>query len=419
MKLSSGRTKNLLFALVASAFVLWGANLCVELLEARNLIETVRLDDQVQFVDEELFVRIGNSWGTSDYGRRAMVPSRFRVEKGDAWRFFLLGGSFAMGTPYAHQAELQEGPGGIASWLRAGWFASVRPIEVINLGAGGQNSHRVRRIASTALGHDPDLILVATCNNEAALDPSVLREQLHRAGGYRLLREFLSADLEPEKRPHHAAPQLAPSALRDQFRDNLRELIGEAALKGTPVLLATLPVNLRYEGPKDERVAADGSGGRVDACVRLAVNEAEVRGIDIALDNIVRCGAGVSESLRWLGLELFEQGQYERATVALEFSVELEPLTRCRPSLNRIIREQAAAASHVELVDLDLAARRLSPGGLPGEELFVDSCHMSWRGYAHMAEEILRVASVAKLGPTSHLPQLQIEELGVRFGLVE
>ena len=46
-----------------------------------------------------------------------------------------------------------------------------------------------------------------------------------------------------------------------------------------------------------------------------------------------------------------------------------------------------------------------------------------WRvqhgGYAHMAEEILRVASVAKLGPTSHLPQLQIEELGVRFGLVE
>ena len=94
-------------------------------------------------------------------------------------------------------------------------------------------------------------------------------------------------------------------------------------------------------------------------------------------------------------------------------------MSRCRPSLNRLAREIAARHDHVHLVDLEAAAERASPRGVPGPELFIDSCHMTWRGYAVMAEEVRETLERTGVGPrwaTSREP-LGIDALGKKLKL--
>ena len=80
-------------------------------------------------------------------------------------------------------------------------------------------------------------------------------------------------------------------------------------------------------------------------------------------------------------------------------ATELMPRNRCRPSYNALIREIAATEDHVELLDLQEAARNASPRGIPGPELFVDYCHMNWRGYGLMAEQTIRALEATGLAP--------------------
>ena len=87
---------------------------------------------------------------------------------------------------------------------------------------------------------------------------------------------------------------------------------------------------------------------------------------------------------------LFQLRQYSEAHAALGQYTELAPRNRCRPSLNRIIRTIAQSTPGVTLVDLEAAAEAASTGGIPGDNLFVDYCHMHWTGYAAMAKVILR-----------------------------
>ncbi len=67
------------------------------------------------------------------------------------------------------------------------------------------------------------------------------------------------------------------------------------------------------------------------------------------------------------------------------------------------------------LVDLEAAARRAAPDGIPGSEQYIDYCHMNWRGYATMAAEFLRALPRALPGvPT---PELDVEAAGRALGL--
>ena len=54
----------------------------------------------------------------------------------------------------------------------------------------------------------------------------------------------------------------------------------------------------------------------------------------------------------------------------------------------------------VTLVDLDLWARSVAPHGLPGDDLFVDYCHMNEEGYWLAGAEVSRV--IQESGILSH-----------------
>ncbi len=411
--------------LVAVLGLLLLASQAVERLEEGQLVETTRPDDRVQFVDEAIFRRDGDRWVTTAYAHRFAVPSSFAVDKGERWRLFALGGSFMMGTPYVDQAHGEERPGGIPGFLRA-QLAAASPdleIELINLGAGAQDSHRVRRIAEIVVEHEPDALLVASCNNEGVLAPSRLRELLHRQGGYRLLARLLT-DPGGAGRPLHTPQDPDLDALRAQFEANIAAIVALCRERGIPLFLATLPQNLRYTGLEQGHGADEGEVHEPgeDPCVQPARAMVEQGRPAEALAALEGCDH-VADALRWAGLARLELGEIEPARAHLQQSLELSPRNRCRDSFEDIIRAQAGDG--VTLVDLQRAAEAASPHGIPGPELFLDSCHMSWRGYGLMAEETAQVILASGHGPsgsgdTESLPQLDdlAEEQGLTIAML-
>ncbi len=237
------------FSAVVVFGLLAGGNAIIEWLERGDAIQTQKPDDSVQFVEEGLFAQRGSAIVTTRYAEKDMVPASMAAEKGDGFRAFVVGGSFAMGTPYVSQHTGGAG-GGIPSFVQAELERRLpdRTIEVINAAAGGQDSSRVRQIVEEIVELEPDLIVVATCNNEGAPRPGFLREYLHRQGGFRLLRNLLAPEPTEQGRGWYTLQDEDSEAVRGDFGDNIERILDAAAERNVPVLLATLPVNLRYFG---------------------------------------------------------------------------------------------------------------------------------------------------------------------------
>ena len=420
-------TRLLVFSFLTTALVLGGTSALISALSRRGLVDTHRPDDQVQFVEEDLLAQSEDgSWGTTPYAEENMVPSHFRDERGEGFRLFVLGGSFAMGSPYSHQEDGAESPGGIPSWIRASLTARSpdHTIEVLNLGAGGEGSFRVKRILEEAVMHDPSAVMVSSCNNEGATTPSAMREYLHTLGGYRLMTRLLAPTESLDGRSLHTVQEGVVHQLREDFRTNLTEMVTTTEKAGVPLFLTTLPVNLKYTrysmSPFADGVDITREITREEAspCVQQGRSAYEDGRWQAAVDALTECD-DVAESLRWTGLALLELGETEKARSALQQSVELLPRNRCRPSFNDVIREVAAASPpHVHLVDLQAEAIAASPDGVPGYEQFLDYCHMNWRGYAAMAAKVqqtMEAAGVLPPGENSRVPSLDVlaEELGM------
>ena len=454
------------FALVVLVGVLVGGNLLVEQLERAGVIDTHRPGERVAFADEPLYEDDGDGrWRTTRYAERTgMLRQEFRRDKGDALRVFVLGASFAMGSPYVVQGHDDRG-GGIPGFLQRSLEAANpgRLIEVVSAAAGGQDSTRVRSIARQVIRLEPDVLVVATCNNEGEPPPDEMREWLHRQGGYRLLRTLLTRP-RPGDGSWYTPQDPDTASTRTRFQENTRAILRAATEAGVPVVLATLPVNLRYRGfvqePAEDVAGAErpataipdgfeglpicatgvqlfdawafeealpllwgclASGSRAGPMAELipvyaALAESELGLADDETRRVLEASLGAciadgielhtagehqraidvlgscddpAEATHWMGRSLLASGRVEEARLHLEMGVELSPRNRCRPSFNALIRDEASAAGIAELADLDAAAVGLAPDGLPGPDLFLDYCHMNWRGYAAMSRTIL------------------------------
>jgi len=416
------RVRYALYSLVLVALVLGLLELALGRMERAGLVETRRpgCRDFVLHVDEPLFEVAGDGTvSTTPYARRFMVPSRFREDKGDAFRVYVLGSSFAMGSPYTAQHASRIGEGGIASWLRADLSALLpdRPVEVLNLASAcGQTSHRVARVAEQAGAYPADVFLIATGNNEGARPPSPLVESLRRSAGFRLLVSVLASDPQLDARSYFTPQEMTPDETRASYRENIRAILAVAESQGARAVLCTLPVNLRYV-PPPEILAQTTSPAPSRACFAEGRARFEAGAYAAARRALEDCGHPFA--LTYVGLAREAEGDVAGAKATLEEGVERYPSNRTRPSLNRIVREEAAAHPGVVLVDLEARAQALSPNGLPGPDLFYDYCHLNWRGYAEMSAEILqglqRAGLVPAEGPGRTLPPR--EELRARFGL--
>ncbi|MCP4867381.1 MAG: tetratricopeptide repeat protein [Proteobacteria bacterium] len=382
------RPRDAVFAVVVVVGVLWGINAAIEGLERSGAVSTTRPDDLVLFVGEPILEQEGDHYVTSEYGRKNLVSSRFGTDPDANWQAFLVGGSFMMGTPYVHHEHETERAGGIPFWLRHEYEEADGVVEIVNLGAGAQNSNRVSSIARVVVPLKPDVLVVATCNNEGVLPPSRLREELHQLGGYRLLAKYIAPAAGDEERSYYT-PQLEEAhALLGAFERSLQEIADAAAEAEVPLVLVTLPVHLAYRGRAwSHGVAPDQAFTNPDPCIAEGVHLLSWEDPEGAISRLEQC-EDTAEALRWIGMSLKQLERYPEASRALEQSVELRPRNRCRPSFNDAIRAVAEASEAICLVDLDRRAREVSPGGIPGDNLFLDYCHLDYAGYALMAREI-------------------------------
>lgn len=160
------RSRTLLFSVMVVGGTLGGTlvamNELTEWMELRGLIHTNSPGVSPRSVEEPLW-REGNDgrFHATAYARQTMVDSPFQSTRSGRHLIFVLGESWAMGTPYVHQGQDREGAGGVPFWLRRAYSGASAGagVDIVNAAAGGQDSSRVAEVAEEALRYRPDVYL--------------------------------------------------------------------------------------------------------------------------------------------------------------------------------------------------------------------------------------------------------------------
>lgn len=357
---------------------------------------------------------------------RALVPTQ-RVE--GSLRVLIVGGSYAQGIPYGcdpQDGQVRQGmthQGATSDWLQAMLERDHpgMPLQVINLGLSRARSRNLVELADTMLTLEPDVVVVLAGNNDTQPPPDDTHQILADWPAYRAAHELLWPATSTGSNAGMSYDNGTMEAMAQDFENNLELLVTTFRERDVTVLLATLPVNARWDGrmgdgtvldapptwkvPKPwPMLAATVLGGPLEQyCDDDALDEAQRRVLDA-----LPCG------------ELARRATCAPEASALESWQALAdrcPTMHTRPSMNDFVRELAARSQGVHLVDVDAAFLAASPDGLPDPGLFMDYCHATWRGYHLTASSIHAVLHQAGLlsppaQPGDHSPQAIIDRYG-------
>jgi tetratricopeptide (TPR) repeat protein len=394
--MSKSRTRHLflarriLFALLICGLFFAAASLVLKLLEKKKLIRTERPDDRVAYLSPDAFVEERTAQGVVvHFADEYMIKYSFSKKKPpNTFRLFVTGSSFAMGTPYVYQRGQANryGFGGIADWVQAELEARYpsRRIEIINAAVNGQNSTRVAEIVKYLVEYEPDAIFVATGNNEGFVPGTPFNQELHQWVLYRLLKRALLKAPRLEERSYFTPQDPNVQSIQRNFEKNIRSIIGLTQAKHIPLLLATMPINLQWDFPRDQIKPPLEDDPHLTAGRRLLA-DGKYR------DAIAEFNQSARQDFaaKFIG-ECFEAlGDFKTARNFYLIHVQLHPGTRTRPSFDAFVRE-AAKTEGVHLVDLAQMAEDNSPHGIPGSNLFVDYCHFKWTAYYLAAQELIK-----------------------------
>ena len=375
-----------LFSIVAIALAITVATAVLKILEKAGAVSTLRQDDAVAYGPIGFLKKKRTEQGKSyQLNDPAMINQPFLAEKPkNTFRVFITGGSFAMGFPYVAQNVKHQLPGDIASWSQAELDLRYpsQKFEWINAAAGGQNSNRVRAIVEKIAELDLDLMVVAMGNNEGFVPKTNLNKGLHRWIVYRFLKKNLFFEPSLSDRPSLTRAFAAPEVIEDNFQKNVDGIMRACKKSNIPLVIATLPINYRFSN----------SDLPADDPDFLKATEENQYGNCEAVHSTVQKSNFSNHSDLWAGRCYESKGEFRKAKTFYRAYVQHEPLNRMRPSFNRYIRE-AANENNVLLVDLEKAFDGLSETGIGNSGLFLDYCHLNWRGY-HFAAQILVKAIV-------------------------
>ena len=407
------RTRRLLYGLLVTIVVL----LAVEFglrgsgwLDDETLLSPL-LFQQLETEAAPLAPRDG--WVFGDRGRRFHAqPLGLRV--------ITLGGSATAGdgvtafASFSHQLQrrlLLAQPG--------------RSAEVINLGRGGVGSRQVAQLLELGLGSfHPQLAVVYAGNNEfhelralkhaspaygANLERT--RRRLHGLHLYRALQRVLGRDrlapFAPLGQGTPAVHELPTTAdARDRalalqlYDENLTRMVRSAVDAGVPIILATVADNRagwvdappgRSMTSTEERLLAEMDGLRMHRDTPGALAHAEDAWAQLHDER----------AFYRMGRVLLDLGQPDAARRFLDRAelVMARP-NRSSTELRAKVREVATAEGAV-LCDVATGLDARSREGIAGDELFVDACHPSPQGHAHIASLLAACAHGAGLLPAA------------------
>jgi tetratricopeptide (TPR) repeat protein len=355
----------------------------------------------------------------------ARVPLLFsfaRQKPVNTTRIFVLGASAAQGYP--------DGAFSFARVLEAMLHLRFpeREFEFINTAIVATNSHVVLPIARETARYQPDLFIVYLGNNEVIGPYGIGSSATRPAGGLtqvrlgirlrttkigQLLQRFADrvsgrdeilakwGGMEMYAQNFIAADDARLLKVYDYFQRNLADICRAAGRADAPVILCTVPVNLRDCAPFSSlhrpKLAAADSLQWVDIYER-ANQAAEAGSLAQALA-LYEAAAAIDDGFgelhfRW-GRCLLAAGDESRADQHFLHARDLDALRfRADSRLNEIIRDVAASEPGVSLVDAAALFRstRKDSGAAPAKELFFEHVHPTFAGNYLLAGAVYPVA---------------------------
>lgn len=354
------------------------------------------------------------------------------------YRVFLLGGSAAAGWPYS------LGRYNIARFLerKLARLLPGREVEVINVAGGTFGSHRVKAVFDEIIGYQPDLILIYSGNNEfleryvfQELDPpralrhvAVARILWGLAGAFG--QEAMHYDQDTYDHRDLASNRIAfafgkSSVLRrdpEQFRElltryrrNIDYMVATCHERGVPVMLLTVPVNLKDWIPNASRHGMGLTGSMLDAWqerFREGFLRLERGEFPAAIDSLRRAlefDDEHAETWYYAGVALLHAGDRGAAKEAFVAALARDAYPfRALPEMQESLR-RIAELRGAPLVDIVSTLERLTPDGISGLDVLLDYVHPTIASQEAIATEILKAAAEASLFPER--PALPVEDL--------
>lgn len=385
---------------------------------------------------------IKNIRGTDYYIRTQYHPfiahdTRFPVHKdANTLRIFCVGGSAAMGWP--HDLSLSY-PAFLEKKLKLG--LPSKKIEVINVAASTYASYRVKVVFDEIINYQPDLVLIYTGNNEFlekilyhADNPlsspwkhlAVVRT-IHQALAYIQKRKQV-IDIE-----HYQPTFLIDVALgntstlkisQQQFRQvvahyqyNIQAMVEDAQEKDIPVMLLTVPVNVRDWHPHASVHQAHLNHAQLEQwqlLYRKGLLAFQKHDFIRARQNFVQALAiddHYAELHYYLGKTYLEQANTQKAKEHLIRSLETDAYPfRALPEFNNILKD-ISLQLEVPLVDIQQALSKRSAYGMIGPDVLVDHVHPTVASNQIIADEILR--TLIKTWPSHRAGTLALSDLQV------
>jgi tetratricopeptide (TPR) repeat protein len=347
--------------------------------------------------------------------RKTVFPAR---KDPNTFRVFCLGESASAGWPHPSQeiysAYLEE------ALVRA---YPQHKIEVINVSAHSFPSYKTRQILQRILEFEPDLVVLWIGNAEfmekrtyssfpqgrwsdalvGAADRSVLFRTLRVN---QLVRHWLPENTTPpeddpylwwsllEQRPLELRTDSEQFEwVKKHYRFSIESMVTAAQRDGVPVILITVPVNLRDWRPNASYQPLQG-----DDLARW--NEHYARGRTDLFRNDLASAISEFEIAKSLA-PLHAETHFELAR-ALEaqgrFSEARENFIRARdldynPSrtisaFNEVVRDATSRYDNAELVDADAIFQTASAPRAPGFDLFLDYVHPTKQGNLLIAKAV-------------------------------
>lgn len=372
-------------------------------------------------------------------GRKTAFPV---IKDNGAIRVFLLGGSASAGWPHP-ASEIYS------AYLKEALQTSFpdQNIEIINVSAHGFASYRVRYIFDDVLDYDPDLFVIYSGNNEFLesrryADLSFLgwslqdvRDQLRFLRTFRYFENLLSQGLElrsvlsgkgimiPDFNLLNSKIEKEVLELRSDgqqyaqvqahYRFNIEYMVRKAAAAGLPVLLLTVPTNLRDWQPNVSFNQLTGAAleewRRQFRSARKSLSEKDYERAIESLQKAIEQEPLHAQSYYYLGQSQYGRGDVKGAYENFMKAKELDynPF-RALADFNATLRQIAEGMPNVTLVDLVRVFTESSADGIPGFDLFLDYVHPNKKGNLLIARAVFdAIVALKLLKPTPQVPVFQ------------
>ena len=343
-------------------------------------------------------------------------PNIVALEEPAGVRIFFFGGSATEGY---HMTPFSSFAGWTQRFLRL--LLPGTPVEVINLGAGGEASRQVSDlVTATAATQRADLFVVYSGNNEyyelralKEANPNfdaraeLARRRLSGSHLYRHLRALVRPMKESTSSSQNARGVDSMDAEIDQDERELGVLlygehIGKMAevskARQVPMLLSTVADQTRsfaFHGDPPPLSAGVAEGV---ATLDAAGRRRDWAGLARALD-AVRPKLKTQADHHAIARILDRDQQWEQARFHYGQAEYLDPKPRRSSDPMRALLKTVAGTHDVPVCDVATLLANQSRGGITGEDVFFDPCHPNPLGHRRIAEIMVECMIAEELIP--------------------